>query len=78
MNTWNCTNCGESMSDHGQKEMAENDTYVLLYKCSNCSAPGYTVTKNTRDIQGANVLKALDKEFYDKATIDKEIQNHMS
>ncbi|EGR2742533.1 hypothetical protein DC846_14120 [Vibrio parahaemolyticus] len=78
MNYWNCSSCGESMSDHGQKQISGNDTYILLYECLKCSTHGYTVTKNTRDIQGASVLKVLDKDSSDQATIDQEIQNHMS
>ena len=78
MNFWNCSNCEAKLSDNGQKELGLNDTYILLYTCNKCSAHGYTVTKNTKNIVGATIVKVLDKEIHTQSSIDEEIKKHMS
>lgn len=74
MNLWNCSGCNQSFSDSSHKNIAANDSYVLIYECNKCSKRNYTVTKNTRDITGATILKALDKEIFDNVQIQEEIK----
>ena len=75
MNIWECKQCGKKLSDDSRKEFGGvNDSYVLIYQCSGCNTLGYTVTKNTTFINGANVIKTLDLEIHSKEEVDKELK----
>lgn len=74
MESWKCSKCGADLSTQSYKESGGvNDTYVLIYSCDSCGEKGYTVTKNTRDIKGATVIKTFDKEVHSTEEIQKAI-----
>lgn len=74
MESWNCK-CGNNLSTNSYKESAVNDTYVLIYQCKNCDKKGFTVTKNTKSVKGANVLKIFDKEVHSQEEIQEAIDS---
>ncbi|GIT98798.1 hypothetical protein [Sulfurovum sp. TSL1] len=74
MESWKCNKCSADLSTQSYKEWGGvNDTYVLIYSCDTCDEKGYTVTKNTRDIKGATVIKTFDKEVHPEEEIQKTI-----
>lgn len=73
MDTWNCE-CGNSMSVDSYKEQGGvNDSYILIYECNNCKSRKYTTAKNTKDVNGAKVIKVMDRDVYSQKQINDEI-----